>query len=277
VDDSIGIGDLATILTVGGVTIYILGLIGLVIPIRRVFTGDLSAAWYAVALIPKTVVAGHGARIWLRLPVVITALALFATTLQALLPKTSAFLAVAIYLGALVYMWKRIVTPLRSEPPAEVAVSLVMVGVFLSWLLGSYPVISALYGLTGNQHLLPEIGIGTRVGWHVETTYHPLVSYLFVERSFIVNVLLLLIGGFFYGLPLAISASPPLPEVKVHFIKQEDDNEEENSNPLKGHLLAHADGFWHLFDGKNVLRSIPDAQVLDIRMSPPTTEEEEGS
>jgi hypothetical protein len=260
VDDSIGIGDLATILTVGGGTIYVLGLIGLVIPIRRAFTADLAAAWYAVALIPKTVVAGHGARIWLRLPVVITALALFATTLQAISPSTSALLAVAIYLGALVYMMKRTVTPPESDEwLADYLVEwIIYAGVFLSWLLGSYPLISALYGLTDNQDIVPQIESGTRVGLHVEVTYHSIAPYLLVEQSFVVNVMLLFIGGFFYGLPLAISASPALPEVKLHFIKQEDDNEEENSNPLKGHLLAHTDGFWHLFDGKKVLRSIPD-------------------
>jgi hypothetical protein len=82
VDNSIGIGDLAAILTAAGVTIYVLGLIGLALPIRRNFTGDLSTAWYAVALIPKTVVAGQGARIWLRLPVTLTALILLSSPLQ---------------------------------------------------------------------------------------------------------------------------------------------------------------------------------------------------
>jgi hypothetical protein len=63
-EDAISIiGELAAILTAAGVSIYVLGLIGLAIPIRREFTQDLSTAWYAVALIPKTVVAGQGARI----------------------------------------------------------------------------------------------------------------------------------------------------------------------------------------------------------------------
>jgi hypothetical protein len=69
------IGDLATILTVAGVSIYVLGLTGLAIPIRREFTGDISTAWYAVSLVPKTVVAGQGVRIWIQRP------AAFATAL----------------------------------------------------------------------------------------------------------------------------------------------------------------------------------------------------
>src|SRR5215218_9748998 len=67
-DNSIGIGDLAAILTTAGVTIYVLGLIGLAIPISRTFTNDLSTAWYAVALLPRTIVAGQGVRIWVQLP-----------------------------------------------------------------------------------------------------------------------------------------------------------------------------------------------------------------
>src|SRR5215212_8406508 len=69
------IGDLATILTVAGVSIYVLGLIGLAIPILREFTGDITTAWYAVSLVPKTVVAGEGVRIWMGRP------AAFATAL----------------------------------------------------------------------------------------------------------------------------------------------------------------------------------------------------
>ena len=65
-DNSLNIGDLAALVTVAGVTIYVLGLIGLAIPIYRVFTGEISTAWYAVSLVPKTVVAGQGVRIWMK-------------------------------------------------------------------------------------------------------------------------------------------------------------------------------------------------------------------
>src|SRR5215210_3477062 len=44
-----------------GIGIYVLGLISLLMPISRTFTHDLSAAWYAVAVLPKTVAAGQGA------------------------------------------------------------------------------------------------------------------------------------------------------------------------------------------------------------------------
>jgi hypothetical protein len=44
-----------------GVGIYVLGMLSLLIPIRRAFTDDWSAAWYAVAVLPRTVAAGQGA------------------------------------------------------------------------------------------------------------------------------------------------------------------------------------------------------------------------
>src|SRR5215208_3196674 len=68
----IEIGDLAAILTATGISIYVLGLVGLAIPMRKI-TKDTSTAWYATSLIPRIVVAGQGARIWLGLPLILTA------------------------------------------------------------------------------------------------------------------------------------------------------------------------------------------------------------
>ena len=65
------IGNLVAILTASGVSIYVFGLVGLTIPVRNM-TNDLSTAWYITALVPRIVVAGQGARIWLRWPLIIT-------------------------------------------------------------------------------------------------------------------------------------------------------------------------------------------------------------
>lgn len=65
-DTPISIPDLLTFLTTSGVAIYVVGLIGLAIAMRLHFTDDVSTAWYAVALLPRTIVAGQGVRIWLR-------------------------------------------------------------------------------------------------------------------------------------------------------------------------------------------------------------------
>lgn len=83
--DSIHIGDLPAVFTVGGVSIYVLGLIGLAIPIDRVFTHDLTTAWYAATLAPKTAVAGQGVRIWVRWPILFTVFWLILALMRATL------------------------------------------------------------------------------------------------------------------------------------------------------------------------------------------------
>jgi hypothetical protein len=35
----------------------------------------------------------------------------------------------------------------------------------------------------------------------------------------------------------------------------------------EGHLVVHSDGFWHLFEDNGELLSLPDAQVLDVRVT----------
>jgi len=60
--ETIGLAELATLVTVAGITVYVLGLIGVAIPIFRTFTHNMSAAWYTVSLMPRTVVAGQGVR-----------------------------------------------------------------------------------------------------------------------------------------------------------------------------------------------------------------------
>lgn len=75
-EDLFSIGDIAALATAMGVAIYVLGLVGLAIPIRTRFTGDMATAWYAVSLLPRTVVAGQGLRIWVQWPLLFTAIVL---------------------------------------------------------------------------------------------------------------------------------------------------------------------------------------------------------
>jgi len=70
------IGNLVGLITVAGAAVYVLGLVGLAVTIRSRLTGDFSTAWYVVSLLPRTVVAGQGLRLWLRWPIILTALLL---------------------------------------------------------------------------------------------------------------------------------------------------------------------------------------------------------
>ena len=55
------IGEISALVGVGAVSVYLLGLVALRLPIYNTYTNDLSLTWYAVSLVPKTMVAGQGA------------------------------------------------------------------------------------------------------------------------------------------------------------------------------------------------------------------------
>jgi hypothetical protein len=81
------------------------------------------------------------------------------------------------------------------------------------------------------------------------------------------GTLIVSLAGFFYGIPAAIRVDPSLPEVVI--TTPPDIATKDIPNPLEGWLVAHSDGFWHLFviakEGRELL-SIPDDKVLVVRM-----------
>ena len=76
--DALDIADLAALVTVAGVSVYVAGLLGLALAIRLRLADDIETAWYAVSLLPRTDVAGQGVRIWLSwpLPIAVVVVAL---------------------------------------------------------------------------------------------------------------------------------------------------------------------------------------------------------
>ena len=88
-------------------------------------------------------------------------------------------------------------------------------------------------------------------------------AYFDGELSFATSAIVVFVGGFIIGLVPAIVATPPLPNVSVK--KRPEALKEWDLDPTVGHLVAHTDGFWHLFNTDNELLSIPDDQVLDVR------------
>ena len=240
------IGDLATTLTVAGVSISVLGLIGLAIPIRRVYTGDITTAWYAVSLVPKTVVAGQGVRIWLQWPVSIAA-ALFVMLavvrspvfllpfrIVSAKPNLSAALlyvtivACAILLFFFGKRYRHLLLSLLKQAPRPSAFKFLLTAVGL--------LVPALAGLA---LLIISIAMLTSPEFYDWLDWILPVFYRFP------GILVLLTGSFLFGLPFAIWASPPLPEVQI--IKHPEDTTEGVPDKLEGSLVAHSDEFWHLF------------------------------
>lgn len=78
-------------------------------------------------------------------------------------------------------------------------------------------------------------------------------------------------GGFFIGVPLATTiVELPFPRV---WITVKDEGVILKGVRLKGQLVAHSDGFWHLLSGKDKeLLSLPDEQVCAVRIRVPGAE-----
>src|SRR5215210_7873043 len=72
----IGIVEVAALITVVGAAIYGLGLLGVAWPIHKRWNNDASTTWYAVALIPRAVVAGQGMRVFMGFPTIMATLLL---------------------------------------------------------------------------------------------------------------------------------------------------------------------------------------------------------
>jgi hypothetical protein len=234
------IGDVVALTTLAGVTVYVVGLIGLAIVIWIDFTEDIATAWYAVSLLPRTVVAGQGIRIWLFWPVslatVLTLLALFAVGYpdRAVLVPTAGFLFFILLFG-LVLLRLRKANKLQEPGGFHHAIAVTIVAGFLGGLI-----------MTKEAHLVAE-ALAANDRMSGEATHNFLLGALFFVG-----------GGLLVGLAGAITIPHPLPSVRI--------DGDPGSDCVKGALVTHADGFWHLFDEKNELRSIRDEQVSGVRM-----------
>jgi hypothetical protein len=240
VENSIGIGDLAALIAGAGVAIYVLGLIGLAIPIRRMYTNDLSTAWYAASLVPRTVVAGQGVRIWLQRPtlstlgVLLVLIAVQATLSQ--IPKLLGTVVLALLAGFISHGWYA--TP-ESTTTRREFLDGVLVGAFV-WLM-----LLLVFG-----QLSSAIQPGSGIPPDLENVAALVRAIVF---SFV--------ASFVAQLRPATTAAPPLPTVRI----TRQDTEPEEETIIEGALVAHSDGFWHLFNEHSELLSIPDEKVLEAR------------
>jgi hypothetical protein len=261
VDNSISLGDVAALVTTVGIAVYVMGLVGLAVTIWFNFTSDFISAWYAVSLLPRVVVAGQGVRLWLRWPIIATTILLPI----AILPWTSpgVISALVTILSTIAFVFLSIA--FRGSLPARMNQE----GVWrLVWFgLGAYILI--LFG-----GLLLTVGLLLVAQEPSPATYFLDIALKALgidmqKNSFAIGILLILLGGFAVGAPSAIVVRHPLPQVKLE-IDDEASNRyvamKKDSNSLEGWLVAHSDGYWHLFLGESKeLQSIPDEQVRVAR------------
>jgi hypothetical protein len=82
-----------------------------------------------------------------------------------------------------------------------------------------------------------------------------------------VAFLLFFVGAFFVAIPAADRIEHPLPRVMLI-------GAGEATPKTVGWLIAHSEGYWHLFDSRHVLLSIPDERVTEARIDDPEISEQ---
>jgi hypothetical protein len=280
-----GIAELATILTAVGVAIYVLGLIGLALTLRLAYTDRLARAWYAVSLMPRAIVAGQGMRIWrggwfnaslvLVPPVLTTVLLLGFRTIPLSSPYDFLLVGFVVFVSV-VLVARRTDLATRSksaQPPPQFAA------------VRKTPQHPPL----GRRTAILLLGPGALIaclGSYIASRAVQLDTSTVNWESVTLGVLVFVIGAFFVGVPLAGAVEPPLPWVvllpvvepnesgKVEAEKiprvgpDEADDAESNEarESTMGWLIAHTDGYWHLFDSQHVLVSIPDSKVAEAHV-----------
>jgi hypothetical protein len=84
-----------------------------------------------------------------------------------------------------------------------------------------------------------------------------------VNDQIVAGTMLLFVGSFIVGVPAGLSVEPPLPTVEVTKMN--------GHSAIRGRLVSHSEGFWHLFVEPNSevsyeLLAIPDSEVLTVRI-----------
>jgi hypothetical protein len=199
---SIDIADVLALITVAGVAVYVAGLVGLAIAIRREFTRDLSTAWYVVALIPRTVVAGQGVRIWLVWPVSLAVLVLL-TGLGALIVGRPDLAEGLIPVMGLLFGGVVSLLVLRSTRRAQRPMDSAWGGRHLA-------AVAAIAGFVGS--IMVSKGV---LEFVTAIDADKLVPDSF-GRDLIVGAILYVVGGFFVALPGAVVIPDPLPAVRIY-------------------------------------------------------------
>jgi hypothetical protein len=123
--------------------------------------------------------------------------------------------------------------------------------------------IYAIYAL-----LLPSGAVGM---WNDFLPFFEAPSFVkeISQHPFPGSLILLFAASFLMGLPIAILTSPPLPRAKIIQNTPEGRGGSIESSSIEGQLVAHSDGFWHIFvgaEGQHELQSIPDSKVLAVCM-----------
>jgi hypothetical protein len=306
--NSISIAELATLITAAGVGIYALGLVGVALAIYLTFTDDSwSTAWYAASLMPRVVVAGQGMRLWswgmlsvLATLVGLIGVILFLVAVGTLMlsgqaPEPQVGVTVTVIVASVVelvsgLLWYVVARrrPTASRPqskPLSHGVYSIMVAV------GITIVLITAYVMWQALEVCPP-RLDPQYSQALESCPQGAFEIKVTDwDSMAVGALLLMLGVFIWGVPLAGAINHPLPMVDITVAKPEGKTSpkagekdaqgtpesQEARVHVRGWLVAYIDSCWHLFTSERpdnraenergyLLLSIPDDRVSEAQV-----------
>lgn len=249
----------AALVTVLGVTIYIVGLIALCWPIYRRVTDDASTAVFAASMVPRTVVAAQGVRIFVGFPLIAALFLLTVVSMARWLPKFFELVSGKSLQEA---------TTVHLVFVAGVAIVVTLCFVTAVKRLSDEHLFDFFYTPATKSDASPvrRISIAlSALGGAAAGGF----LFLTVDQMSWTTILLALAVFFgsiaLSGVPDAISITPPLPGVNV----KEKDKEGEVKREYQGMLLTHSENHWYVFDTEsNILHMIPDESADVVSVQP---------
>jgi hypothetical protein len=258
------LGDYSALIAIVAAAIYVLGLFSLLVPIMNAYEGGFTSAWYAVSLVPRNLIAGQGLRQLVFGPIMYF---------------VAFFVAFAIT-TAIIIFWPPSAAQEETEeigrtrPRDLIEFLLKFITVTLSVLVTTASALSAIEDLlSAAVSLVPReisaasasvvlalatpILVGTAVGVYVgrnRGTDVGLRGAIFIHHSVRAPILTGLVVAFLAAYVIAGFREPPLPTVHISWDK----------GSTRGELLAHADGFWYVYNDENRLEAIPDDKVDEV-------------
>jgi hypothetical protein len=251
----IGIVEVAALITVVGAAIYGLGLLGVAWPIHKRWNNDASTTWYAVALIPRAVVAGQGMRVFMGFPTIMATLLLMwwlvvFPVLRLLSVVVSSLAAWSVGIFALLVLLAGGYWLLRSKYRQRI-----------QWLLGptpEYPRYRWLIGITLVLAVPTFFVAGRLAAGAIEL--QEAFPFITVDLSLlVVATTLTYLASSLLQLIDATAIDPPLPTVEIAL-------SEGTQTVLEGKLLTHTEGVVYFFDEQRKLTSMPDSKISSVRI-----------
>lgn len=262
--------EMAASIVVATAAIYLLGLVALCWPIYTKITKDGSAILYAVSVVPKTMIAGHGVRFLVGLPLIWSLLFVAFLSVSQLTYEDSSINFSSIIPGMpFEEIIDKTISALYQEIPAIISIAIVLFFLGLHEVAraaGLYDVFYSDVTYTSNAStytnskalLIPKFALPSFISSLGGAIGAGIILVAGINgKSTLVALMIFLGANIVANIVAVLSIDPPLPKINITT----------NGTPKIYTLLAHSEGCWYIFDDLHrTLRAIPDDKAEEVEI-----------